>query len=375
MDIRTFQARTMKEALDHVRSELGPEAVILQSRELKKRRLLGFAGGPAIEITAGTGMAIAEKSENSPGAMPPAAFDEMYKLVGSLHEMVSDLCRRKKSPTPDLPHELVSVYARLVDGDVSEPIATSLVCQLRDELGRAELGQTEIVRKRLAELIRSALNVSGPIVCERGRCKVVALVGPTGAGKTATVAKLAANFKLRLNLRVGLITVDTFRIAAVEQLRTYAEIIDTPIKVVSSPREMAEALAEFSDLDLVLVDTVGRSPRDELRIKELRALLQEADTAEVHLVLSVVASTASLLAAIERFSTIAPVRLLFTKLDEASSLGGIASSVVRTGYPVSYLATGQDVPDNIDVADAADLAEQIVYTILPETLDQLRRAS
>src|SRR5262245_7700915 len=249
MDIRTFQARTMKEALDHVRSELGPEAVILQSRELKRRRLLGITGGPAIEITAGTGLPIAEKPDAPAGATAPENLDALHKMVGSLHDMVSDLCRRKKSPTPDLPPELLAVYARLIDGDVSEPIATGLVCQLRDELSRVELGQIELIRKRLIDLIRAELHVAGPIVCERGRCKVVALVGPTGAGKTATVAKLAANFKLRLNLRVGLITVDTFRIAAVEQLRTYAEIIDTPIKVASSPREMAEALGEFSDLD------------------------------------------------------------------------------------------------------------------------------
>jgi flagellar biosynthesis protein FlhF len=188
------------------------------------------------------------------------------------------------------------------------------------------------------------------------------------------VAKLAANFKLRQNLRVGLVTVDTFRIAAVDQLRTYAEIIDTPIRVASSPREMAEALGELSDLDLVLVDTVGRSPRDELRIKELRAFLQEADTSEVHLVLSAVASSASLMAAIERYSTIAQVRLLFTKLDEAAALGGILSSVVRTGNAVSYIGTGQDVPDNIDVADAHELAEQIVDTILPTAVCSLRRA-
>ena len=376
MDIRTFEARTMKEALAQVRAELGPEAVILQSREVRKRRFFGMAGTHAIEITAGTGMAIADK----PAAADATTYgetrlDEIHDRLKSMHGMVEDLCRRKKSPTPDLPPELVSVYTRLIDGDVHEPIASGLVCQLRDEMSRVEFSEPDAVRRRLVELVRGCLNVSGPIVCESGRCKVVTLVGPTGVGKTATVAKLAANFKLRQQLRVGLVTADTFRIAAVEQLRTYAEIIDAPIKVATSPREMAEALAEFSELDLVLVDTVGRSPRDELRIKELKAFLHEAASAEVHLVLSAVASSSSLLTAIERYSAIGASRLLFCKLDEAASLGGILSGVVRTGQPVSYLGDGQDVPDNIDIADAGELAEQIVNSLLPETVPHLRRAA
>jgi flagellar biosynthesis protein FlhF len=333
-------------------------------------------GTQAIEITAGTGMTIADKPVAADARSDSHAhLDGLRDQLQSLQGMVEDLCRRKKSPTPDLPPELVSVYTRLVDGDVHEPIASGLVCQMRDELSRVELAQPGAIRNRLVELVRGSLNVSGPIVCESGRCKIVTLVGPTGVGKTATVAKLAANFKLRQQLRVGLVTADTFRIAAVEQLRTYAEIIDAPIKVATSPREMAEALAEFSDLDLVLVDTVGRSPRDELRIKELKAFLQEAATTEVHLVVSAVASSGSLLTAIERFSAIGASRLLFCKLDEAATLGGILSSVVRTGQPVSYLGDGQDVPDNIDIADAGELAEQVVDSLLPETVSHVRRAA
>jgi flagellar biosynthesis protein FlhF len=373
MDIRTYEARTMKEALARVRSELGAEAVILQSREVGKRRMLGFARSKWIEITAGTGMAVVEK--------PPAADanDEVLaplrKQLHALHEMIADLCRRKKHAAPDLPGELVELYTGLIADDVEESIASGLVCQLRDELARADLAQSGVVRQRLTELVRSRLHVAGPIVCESGQPKVVALVGPTGGGKTATVAKLAANFKLRMNLRVGLVTVDTYRIAAVEQLRTYAEIIDAPLKIATSPREMAAAVRELSDLDLVLVDTAGRSPKDELRIKELRSLLNEAGATEVHLVLSAVASLGTMLAAVEKFSTIDPNRLLITKLDEAGALGNILSCIVRTGKPVGYLTDGQDVPDNIEVADAAELAERIVNSVWQEVEETLRRAA
>ena len=119
-----------------------------------------------------------------------------------------------------------------------------------------------------------------------GNRKVVALVGPTGVGKTTTIAKIAANFRLRDKKTVGLITADTYRIAAVEQLRTYAEIIDLPLEVVTTPREMRRAVLQMEHLDLVLIDTAGRSPHDELRLHELRALLREANPDETHLVLS-----------------------------------------------------------------------------------------
>lgn len=376
MEVRTFEARTMKEALAQVREQLGSDAVILQSRELKKRRLLGLSSTAWIEITAGTGIAAAEPKRADGGESHHAAeLAAIHEQLGSLRSMVEDLCRRKQSPTPELPASLVPVYGRLTDNDVHEAIASDIVCQLRDELGPQELGSLSRVRQRLVELVRDRLRVSGPIVCESGRCKVVALVGPSGVGKTSTVAKLAANFKMRQNLRVGLVTVDTYRIAAVEQLRTYAEIIDMPIKIAASPREMAAAITELSELDLVLVDTTGRSPRDELRIKELKPFLNEAGASEIHLVLSAVASPSSLLAAYDKFDSLGVSRLLFTKLDEAAVLGGILSCVVQTEQPVSYLSAGQDVPDNIDVADADELAGQIVQTVLPAVVASHRAAA
>ena len=139
---------------------------------------------------------------------------------------------------------------------------------------------------------------------EAGQCRVVALVGPTGVGKTTTIAKLAANYRLREKRRVGLITVDTYRVAAVEQLRTYADIIDLPMEVVATPREMREAVARMGHLDLVLMDTAGRSPRDEVKIQELKSMLSEAEPDEVHLVLSSTAGAKSLIGTAEKFADV-----------------------------------------------------------------------
>jgi len=192
---------------------------------------------------------------------------------------------------------------------------------------------------------------------------VVALVGPTGVGKTTTIAKLAANFRLRENRRVGLITVDTYRIAAVEQLRTYADIIDLPMEVVSTPREMREAVARMRHLDLVLMDTAGRSPSDEVKIQELKSMLSEAEPNEVHLVLSAVAGSRSLVSTADKFASVGTTAILITKLDEATCLGNLLGLTRSSGLPISYLTDGQNVPDDIQVAQPNRLAQLILGNI------------
>ncbi|GIS58006.1 MAG: hypothetical protein CM1200mP2_02310 [Planctomycetaceae bacterium] len=159
---------------------------------------------------------------------------------------------------------------------------------------------------------------------------------------------------------MGLVTVDTYRIAAVEQLRTYAEIIDLPMKVVTTPMEMRRALDELSDMDLVLIDTAGRSPRDELQIGELKSLLADAKVDEVHLVLSVTANLDHLVSTVNHFSTVGTSSLVLTKLDETHELGVMLNLARRVNLPISYLTTGQDVPDDIEPADTQRMARLVL---------------
>jgi flagellar biosynthesis protein FlhF len=194
---------------------------------------------------------------------------------------------------------------------------------------------------------------------------VVALVGPTGVGKTTTIAKLAANFRLKEQRAVGLITVDTYRVAAVEQLRTYADIIDLPMQVVSTPREMREATDRLGDLDLILMDTAGRSPKDDLKIRELKGFLTEAAVDEVHLVLSSAAGARSLEQTAQRFAAVGTTALILTKLDEASSLGSVLPVLRSSKLPLSYLTNGQNVPDDIETTDAHRLARLILPVDAP----------
>jgi flagellar biosynthesis protein FlhF len=222
------------------------------------------------------------------------------------------------------------------------------------------LQQGESIRAALCEAVAQCIPVSPPIQTLVGTRRVVALVGPTGVGKTTTVAKLAANFKLSHGVRVGLVTVDTYRIAAVEQLKTYAEIIDLPLAVVNDPSEMTRALDELGAVDLVFIDTAGRSPRDEVKIRELAEFLLQAPPDEIHLVLSAVAGQRSLRSAVERFAMVQFDRVILTKLDEADSLGGVLAVLGLSSRPVSYLTTGQAVPDDIEPADPMRLARLIL---------------
>ncbi len=175
------------------------------------------------------------------------------------------------------------------------------------------------------------------------------------------MAKLAANFKLAHGFRPGLVTVDTYRIAAVEQLRTYAEIIDLPLAVANAPAEMPRAIDELGDVDIVLIDTAGRSPRDEVKIRELAEFLARPRSPTRSTWSSgAAAGERSLRAAVERFALVHADRLILTKLDEADGLGGVLAVLGQADRPVSYLTTGQAVPDDIEPADRKRLARLIL---------------
>jgi flagellar biosynthesis protein FlhF len=239
-------------------------------------------------------------------------------------------------------------------------VARDLIDRLSHATTVSDLDGSLDIKTRAARLIESEIRCAGPLTPSAGRQQVVALVGPTGVGKTTTIAKLAAHFHLRERHRVGLVTIDTYRMAAVDQLRTYADIIELPMEVVSTSREMRAALERMAQLDLVLIDTAGRSPRDELRIHELKSLLAEAETTEVMLVLSSVSSTNSLVRAAQRFADLGVTSLLLTKLDEATGLGSLLTLFRHCGVPLRYVTNGQNVPDDIAPADGRRLARIVL---------------
>ncbi len=193
-----------------------------------------------------------------------------------------------------------------------------------------------------------------------GRPKVVALVGPTGVGKTTTLAKLAAHFQLVEKKRVGLVTLDCYRIGAVEQLRRYAEILGLPLRTVTQPGNTAEAIEGFSDCDVILVDTAGRSQRDQERLVEVRDLLGEIGEVEVHLCLSLATAPEALFAATESFRLVGYDRIIFTKRDESYRKGYLWDLFGISQAPVSYVTCGQEVPEDFQAATRDGICEMII---------------
>lgn len=374
--LRTFRAASVADALALVRRELGQEAVILGQREIRKRRFPWQRATVETELTAALGPhrpAAAVPREDARGdAFDRRAAGEVagntLEINRSFFETPLPGSAGPRAVEPPTSRELLldpfRIYTQLIERDVDEADAREVVAELR----RRRLPATQTA-EGLAAIVRDMLPCRGAVQVTPGRQRVVALVGATGVGKTTTVAKLAANFRLKDMLRVGLITVDTYRVAAVDQLQTYANLIDVPMQVVNSPREMRQAIDDLSAMDLVLIDTAGRSPQDELRIQELRSFLQAARADEVHLVVSLNAARRNIELTAERFQRIGPTSLLLTKLDEAPGPGAILTAARRTSLPLSYLTTGQDVPEDIEAAAADRLVSLILGLESPSKFD------
>ncbi len=267
--------------------------------------------------------------------------------------------------TPDLPDKLFNQYLALLEQEVTEELAEEIIQGVHDKLGPPQLADESAVREAVCAAVAKLMPADEACIrCEKpsdGRPRTIALIGPTGVGKTTTVAKLAATFKLKQHKQVGLVTLDTYRIAAVDQLRTYANIIGLPLSVAANAAELSQALKDFRErgCDVVLMDTAGRSQRDDPKLDQLQSLIRAADPHEVHLVLSSTCAQAVLLEAAERFGRTRVDRIIFTKLDEAVSFGVLLNVARRVNKQLSFVTTGQEVPHQIEPGDPRKLAELV----------------
>ncbi len=317
---------------------------------------------------------------------------EMEQLRSMVRELLNRPSVQAYGPNPDVPEELRDYYTQLLQSEVADEIARDVIARAKARLAECKARLAERAEQKgntgkaapegrsmdavlrdlvpivLLESIEKLLPPTEPIQLPPGAGpRLVALVGPTGVGKTTTIAKLAAHFKLRERKRVGLITIDTYRIAAVDQLRAYAEILSIPLQVVLTPEELAASVELMRDLDVVLIDTSGRSQNDAGRLAELKTFLEAARSAagssaglETHLVLSCTSHPGQLMQVAEKFGVLGVDRVVFTKLDEAVGLGVILNVSHRLNLQLSYLTTGQDVPEDMEVGHRRRVAELIL---------------
>lgn len=338
-------------------------------------RSAGVPSGHASRAAA----AYASAGPTPPGPVPPASTpasisehgiaSHLRDEMASLKKLVGRLVHSTGHAVPTMPDALQACYLKLLEAEVSNEVACGVVSQVRDSLSPADLADHDKVRRavltRIAGFIPAA-DTTPPLERGRdGRPTTIALIGPTGVGKTTTIAKLAAAYKLRQARRVGLVTSDTYRIAAVEQLRTYAGIIGLPLRVALTPQDMASACDALRDCDVILIDTAGRAPGDAGRVGELARFLDAAVPHQVHLVLSSAASQASMKQAADSFASVGPTHVIFTKLDEAVNFGVLVNIGRQINAKLSFVTTGQEVPDQIEPGNAERLARLVLDGAAP----------
>jgi flagellar biosynthesis protein FlhF len=271
---------------------------------------------------------------------------------------------------------LERAYARLIEqevaADLAERIVGSVAAEMQTAIDAGAEPSERVVRaaieRRIAELLPADAEdglggSSSRMLPGKFGARRIAFIGPTGVGKTTTLAKVAAQLKLKRGLSVGIVAADTYRIAAVDQLRTYAEILEVPVEVAASPfdaERACERLAREHGVDVILIDTAGRSQNDRMKLSELRAFLVAARPDETHLVLSATASARTLEREATAFGAVGIDRIVLTKLDEAATFGTLISLVERLGKRVSFFTHGQEVPDHIEPGRGRRLAELVM---------------
>ncbi|GAB6137637.1 flagellar biosynthesis protein FlhF [Halanaerobaculum tunisiense] len=352
MKVKKYRAEDMQSVMMKVKTDLGDNAIILHSRKFKKGGFFGFFAQKMVEV-----VATVEPNQETDQELK----GEIAQMKDMMDNLAGELKKNKQQSISAIAgnqvvQQVVEALLELGFGySQAQKLATKVV---RDSQG--DIDDTEQIKEILAQELEETIGQIEPLELTTDETKVVALVGPTGVGKTTTLAKLAAKFSLLENKQVGLITADTYRIAAVDQLKTYSEIIDLPLEVVFTPQELTTAIEKFQGYDLVLVDTAGRSQNNELHISELKGFINQEQVDEVCLVLSVTTKNNDLEEIIDVYSRLRVNKLIMTKIDETNSLGTVYEAALRLQQPISYITIGQDVPEDITLPTTEKLTADIL---------------
>jgi flagellar biosynthesis protein FlhF len=398
MIIKKFQANTETEAIMLAKEELGRDAIVMNIKTISPRGIYKLFRKPMVEITAAVDDNISYKPERPKSVSPPnqakkqipgIIYDEednapdtakcsdddapsaIEKKLNDLQNLlVKQLSEKEADEKQEKPADkevssktlacIRLIYNQLVDNEVDDKYANQIISEIEGTL-KKDASMDNILAGVYQKLI---LKLGQPKTIELNgkRPKFIFVIGPTGVGKTTTIAKIASKFKVEEKAKVAFVTSDTYRIAAVEQLRTYANILGVPLKVIYTEDEMKLARDEFADYDMIFVDTAGRSHRNKEHRDDVELLISAIpkEERETYLVLSATTKYRDLIKITEAYKEIVDYNLIFTKLDETSCIGNIFNIKMLTDAPLSYATFGQNVPDDIARIDAQSIAKQLL---------------
>ncbi|WCK52880.1 flagellar biosynthesis protein FlhF [Aneurinibacillus sp. Ricciae_BoGa-3] len=413
MRVKRYVADTMSDALQQIRGELGKDAIILNTKPIKVGGFLGLFSKKKIEVIAAIDQSDkpaaaakqppvkkqpdryaelenpifppvlakeeANSAENTNHTMKTGSYSQQQakkeiKEIGRDTKEVSKLSREieemkgmfwklmmTEGSQGHLPPALLAISQRLAAQEVHEKIIMSVMERVLEELEPEDLQDDKKVYSKVKDHLYSLLVRSPGYAEPIGQTiRFVQLIGPTGVGKTTTLAKLAAENVIEHGKRVGMMTSDTYRIAAVEQLKTYANILNIPLKVVYSPDELAPSLERLSDCDLVFLDTAGRNYKNREFVEEINRFLYKDKQSLTFLVVSLTSKYQDIEAILHSFESVHIDKVIFTKSDETSTYGTVLNLVVNYGLSLSYITTGQNVPDDIEIASPERVISMLV---------------
>ena len=372
MRIKKFAAKDMPDAMRQIRREIGPEAIILHHRQFRDGGFWKTFKRPGVEVLAAVDTDLpATPPRQRPQIRPVRqqsrpndnqALVDIQRTVGQVQEAIARLETMTELPSQvsHFGENLAQIYQHLIHQEVTRELAYDLVHQVFRELSPQALENDPTVRSQVKAQMGRQLRVVGPLRVVPGETRTIFVIGPTGVGKTTTLAKLAANFALNEQLRVALLTTDTYRIAAIPQLRTYGEIMGLTLDVAYSPSELQDLVLRHQDKDIVLVDTPGRSQHNQPMLEEMADFMREVPSRTLYLAVSAASKYRDMLDVVSHFGTVPIDGIIITKLDETVSFGPILNLASEIGQPLTYYTNGQDVPADINVADSRRIVDLIL---------------
>lgn len=403
MIIKKFVARTEEDAVEAAKKELGPNAVIMNVRVVKRKGLAALFFPKRVEVTAALeengGAQQAYRDASQRDAVPRSSLTpsdagglsqedklSIEKRLDSLQTLLvsrfqqEEVQRQEAASGEDLPFAdekeekpeekqqvteqdkfVRLLYNTMLESEVDEKYANQIVNEV-DVAGKSNLPFDYILESIYQKMILKFGRAEG-ITPAAGAPRIVLFMGPTGVGKTTTIAKIASSFSVEDRKKVAFLTADTYRIAAVEQLRTYANILEVPFRVIYTEEEAREAIREFNEYDYIFVDTAGHSHRNAEQLehmKKLREAVCEEGECQAFLVLSSTTKYHDLLKIISSYEGVADYQLIFTKLDETATMGNLLNVKLYADTPIAYVTYGQNVPNDFEQFDPQKTVKQIL---------------